>query len=237
MILIDTPWCPQATLALLLSKKLKLLTTGTLTSVSDSQRPLEALALQVTFTEPCLTWWFFTGNSRMVVVPPPSNSMSLSPSVTREYSNGLIFFRPFTFSFRIFWTWTSFWKISGQFVQFRPPLRAHHMFCLFSIDKELQLRLDIHPGKMALNLQPLPAPQLQGDSCDLWRYGGRLWQQSQLYSLLEFLSLLFSYLCITNILTVWPQGTQNENCCCQQNSGLAKAPVHGEETALCPELI
>ena len=102
MILIDTPNPPQATLALLLSKKLKLLTTGTLTSVSDSYRPLEALALQVTFTEPCFTWWFFTGNSRMVVVPPPSNSRPVSSSLTREYSNGLIFFRPFTFSFRIF---------------------------------------------------------------------------------------------------------------------------------------
>ena len=158
MILIETPWCPQASLALLLSKKLKLLTTGTLTSVSASYRPLEALALQVTFTEPCFTWWFLTGNSRMVVVPPPSNSTSFSPSVTREYSNGLIFFRPFTFSFRIFWTWTSFWKISVQIIYSPQSSTQHSPYVLPFFHWQRTLAVAWHSSK-AGGTEPSATPR------------------------------------------------------------------------------
>ena len=39
-----------------------------------------------------------------------------------------------------------------------------------------------------------------------------------LHSLILYYIIYLLYLCITNILTVWPQGTKTENCCCQQNS-------------------
>ena len=52
---------------------------------------------------------------------------------------------------------------------------THHVLRLLVIDEELELGLDVHPGEVALHLEPLAAGQLERNARDLRRHRGRLW--------------------------------------------------------------
>ena len=51
---------------------------------------------------------------------------------------------------------------------------THHVLRLLVVDEELELGLDVHPGEVALHLEPLAAGQLERNARDLRRHRGRL---------------------------------------------------------------
>ena len=47
---------------------------------------------------------------------------------------------------------------------------THHVLRLLVVDEELELWLDVHPGEVALHLEPLAAGQLERNARDLRRH-------------------------------------------------------------------
>ena len=107
--------------------------------------------------------------------------------------------------------------------------KAHHMPGSPVIDPELQRRLDIHPGQMAADPQPLAAGQApHRHAGDLGRHPGRLWEHYQHYDgsrtvsdLKRWKLLLRVSIGIAAAVTIFwpcvPEERRDENCSGQQN--------------------